>query len=183
MKSILAITGYAGSGKSTAAEYLVQHHGYVRFKFASPLKDMLRAFGLTEQEIEGDLKEKPCRLLMGKTPRQAMIALGTEWGRNLIDPALWTSHLIHRVNESGADRVVIDDCRFLNEAAAIAQLGGRVVRVYRTECRSSHASETEMDKIAIHYSIDNRETIRRLLAAMDTVVWLENRRIEDGKHQ
>lgn len=57
---IIGFTGLAGSGKSTAA----LHTGYTRVRFAGPLKDMMRALGLTEQEIEGDRKEKPCNLLV-----------------------------------------------------------------------------------------------------------------------
>jgi hypothetical protein len=47
-------------------------------KFAGPLKSMCMALGLTEAHIEGHLKEVPCELLCGQTPRHAMQTLGTE---------------------------------------------------------------------------------------------------------
>jgi hypothetical protein len=78
---LIALTGYAGSGKSTLADILACEHGFTVVKFAGPLKAMLRALGLDEREIEGDLKEQPCQLLAGHTPRRAMQTLGTEWGR------------------------------------------------------------------------------------------------------
>ena len=84
--SVIAITGQAGSGKTTIAKHLELEYNYVRVRFAEVLKDMLLALGLTEEEINGDLKEKPCSLLLGKTPRHAMQTLGIEWGRNLIHP-------------------------------------------------------------------------------------------------
>ena len=43
---------------------------------------MLYQLGLGEAHIEGALKEVPCELLGGKTPRYAMQTLGTEWGRD-----------------------------------------------------------------------------------------------------
>lgn len=39
---VLGITGFAGSGKSTVATYLVERHGFTRLSFAAPLKKMLR---------------------------------------------------------------------------------------------------------------------------------------------
>jgi hypothetical protein len=140
----VAFTGVAGSGKSTAAQYLVEHHGYTRARFAGPLKDMMRVIGLTEDEIEGHLKEKPCNLLQGKTPRHAMQTIGTQWGRDCIGPYFWIRLWRERVLEvtSQAGRVVVDDCRFPNEAAAIRKLGGDIFKIEgRGGIAGSHASE------------------------------------------
>lgn len=60
MKKILVLTGEAGAGKSTIARELERLEGFARIRFAGPLKDMVRALGLTDREIEGDLKEQPC---------------------------------------------------------------------------------------------------------------------------
>jgi len=142
---VIAIKGRAGAGKSTAANFLVDHYGYRLVKFAGPLKRMLAAVGLTQDEIEGDLKEVPCDLLGGQTPRHAMVTLGTEWGRDLIHPDLWVNlwrREAAKIVASGG-RVVADDCRFPNEAAAIRELGGRILEVSRAPSgvMSSHVSE------------------------------------------
>jgi hypothetical protein len=137
---VVALTGAAGSGKSTAADYLIRQHGYERVKFAGPLKDMCRAIGLTEDHIEGRLKEVPSDMLCGKTPRYLMQALGTELGRNLIGEDFWIRLWLHRV--AGADRVVVDDCRFPNEAAAVRSLGGVIIKLEgRGGIAGAHASE------------------------------------------
>ena len=39
---LIGLTGFAGSGKSTVAQYLVEQHGFTRLSFAAPLKKMLR---------------------------------------------------------------------------------------------------------------------------------------------
>src|SRR5690606_4187664 len=78
---IIALSGPAGSGKSTAAAYLVDK-GYTLIKFAGPLKAMCQAIGFTDWHLEGDGKERPLDWLQGKSPRQFMQLLGTEFGRD-----------------------------------------------------------------------------------------------------
>ena len=141
---VIALTGLAGSGKSTASKYLVEKHGYQLVKFAGPLKDMLRAIGLSEAQIEGELKEEPCEWLQGKTPRQAMQTLGCEWGRDCIGAGLWTELWVRRANLIIAEggRVVVDDCRFPNEADEVRKLGGVVWQlVGRGGIAGGHESE------------------------------------------
>lgn len=141
--NLIGLSGKAGSGKTTAAEALIAV-GWVRVKMAGPLKDMLRVIGLTEDHIEGHLKEVPCDLLMGQTPRHAMITLGTEWGRKQIDPDLWANVAGERIRLALAagQRVVVDDIRFENEAAVIRQLGGAVVMIQRdVATQINHESE------------------------------------------
>jgi hypothetical protein len=127
--SLIGLSGRAGSGKSHAANYLVEKHGYTKVKLAGPLKDMLRAVGLTEDHIEGSLKEEPCDLLCGKTPRFAMQTLGTEWGRELISVDLWGSLWRAQVGSllDQGKQVVTDDVRFSNEAARIKSMGGLMI--------------------------------------------------------
>lgn len=133
---VIAFTGKAGSGKSTAAKYLIGC-GYKLIKFADPLKDMLRAVGYSQRQIEGDLKE--IEDSSGRTPRHAMQTLGTEWGRKCMGEDFWVE--IWRERVTGAT-VVTDDCRFANEANAVRQAGGIVVKLEgRGGITSSHSSE------------------------------------------
>lgn len=137
---LIALTGAAGSGKSTAASYLVEHHGYVRVRFAQPLKDMMAALGLDERHIEGDLKQTPMEELSGQTPRYAMQTLGTEWGRNCMGDDFWVN--LWRQDALRHERVVVDDCRFPNEAEAIHALGGKIIKITgRGGIAGAHASE------------------------------------------
>jgi len=120
---------------------MLEEKGFTRTRFAGPLKDMIRSLGLTDREIDGDLKEEPCALLGGVTPRRAMQTLGTEWGRDLIHPEIWTVIWQERVRRLLAEGkwVVVDDCRFPNEAVAIKALGGFVIRI-RTSVSDSPVS-------------------------------------------
>ncbi len=158
LPSIIALTGLAGSGKSTASKYLVEKHGYKLVKFAGPLKDMLRAIGLSEAQIEGELKEEPCEWLQGATPRHAMQTLGTQWGRACIGPSFWIELWVRRVNLIIAEggRVVVDDCRFPNEADEVRKLGGVVWRIVgRGGIAGSHESEAGCGGADVEIANDN----------------------------
>lgn len=128
MTRIIALSGFKSSGKGAVAQTLAAE-GFVLVKFVDPLKNMLRAFGLSEREIEGDLKERPCDLLCGVTPRSAMQTLGTEWGRRLVHGDLWVNAWRSRALQH--ELVVVDDCRFPNEARVVSDLGGMIWRVVR----------------------------------------------------
>jgi hypothetical protein len=143
----IGLAGAAGAGKSTAAAAIWKMtHTRERqthiVKMAGPLKDMMRAmydytgvdWHQVEDRIEGALKEAVDPILGGLSPRIAMQRLGTDWGRNLIHPDLWTSLWQHRVRYladqyAGNLLVVTDDVRFPNEAQAIRELGGVVIGV------------------------------------------------------
>lgn len=176
MAGIVAFTGRAGSGKSTAADHLVAR-GWVRVKFADPLKDMIRALlaasGMPaaeiERRIEGDLKEQPEPILGDRTTRWAMQTIGTEWGRELIAPDLWTGIARARIlSHLAADRsVVIDDCRFENEADVVRRLGGMVVELQgRGGIAGAHQSERGVVPDLVHH---NDGTLAELRGWVDYV--------------
>ncbi len=156
-RTIVAFTGLAGSGKSTAAAHLVNRHGFQRVRFAGPLKSMMAALGCTQEQIDGSEKELPCELLGGKTPRHAMQTLGTEWGRDLIASDLWIRAWNAALAKVPAGvPVVVDDCRFPNEAEAVRVAGGVIIRIDRPGAgtTSVHSSEA--------HQLDAVETLRNI---------------------
>jgi hypothetical protein len=128
---IVGLCGAIGSGKTTAAKHLVDARGFERVRFAGPLKNMMKALGLTYDEIDGHLKEEPCELLGGKTPRHAMQSIGTEWGRELIDPDLWVRAWKRNAQLATSFHIVADDVRFPNEVDMIRSMGGKIIKVER----------------------------------------------------
>lgn len=138
---VIGLTGYEGSGKSTAAQYLVERHGYTRLSFAAPLKRMVRTLnpivgaklalkyghtytaepvylsdlleaGQTEQQI----KDGP----YGKKYREYCQDLGTDCVR-AEDPDFWINAAKRQMTDPEG-RYVFDDCRFPNEAETIKAL-------------------------------------------------------------
>ena len=170
MRVVVGFTGVARCGKGTAAQYLVERYGFRLVKFAGPLKDMARAIGLTENQIEGDEKELPCEMLGGRSPRYFMQHLGTGFGRDTICEDLWIRLWKSRVAEVPDDQgVVADDVRFPNEGLAIADLGGRVVRISANRpgvgISGSHVSE--LQTVPANITIDNSGYTDALLEQID----------------
>jgi hypothetical protein len=70
---LLGLVGASGSGKTTLARRLAEDHGFVRFHMGRPLKDMLKALGLSEADVAGtpEQRARPQLLLGGKSARHA----------------------------------------------------------------------------------------------------------------
>lgn len=172
---VIALVGQAGAGKSEVRQHLCSNHDFISVKFASILKSMLETLGLTDQEIEGALKEQPCSLLLGETPRYAMQTLGTEWGRDTIHPDLWVHAWKVKVTKylQLGHGVVCDDCRFMNEANTAATFHpSQIWRITRKDLpdRMKHASEQESDQIHADKTIKNYGTIGELKTAVDSIL-------------
>ncbi len=177
--SVIGLIGKMHSGKSEVARHLVYNHGYVLTKFAEVLKAMLRTLGLTEEEIEGALKNEPCMKLMGETPRWAMKSLGTEWGRNLIHEDLWAYFWKQKASDIllTGKKVVVDDCRFLNESRFIRDFHPSTIwkikkdkLLYSGDQTWGHQSETEHDQIEVDKTIKNYGSIGELKTNVDRLM-------------
>jgi len=140
---IIGICGLIGSGKDTIADYLQNIHEFRRESFASTLKDAVSAvFGWDRELLEGRTKESRAwreqvdtwwaeRLNMpGLTPRWVLQHWGTEVVRRSFHDDTWIASLENKLRKT-TDDVVISDCRFPNEIAAIKRAGGMVIRVVR----------------------------------------------------
>lgn len=171
---VIGLNGLMNSGKTTVADYLVTHRDFVRLKFSQGLKEMVRALGLNEDEIEGVLKEMPSEKLNGRTPRYAMQTLGTEWGRTHMGQDFWVNLLVQKAHrmEFGAN-IVIDDCRFPNEAVAIQRdLQGRVWKLVRgvQPVGVGHASEKEQVYVNVDTVLYNNGTLDDLLEKVEVML-------------
>ena len=140
---IIGICGFIGSGKDTVADYLTNFHEFRRESFANSLKDSVaHVFGWDRVMLEGRTKQArewreqvdpwwSDRLKMPElTPRWVLQHWGTEVCRHGFHDDIWIASLENKLRHS-EDDVVISDCRFPNEIAAIKRAGGLVVRVIR----------------------------------------------------
>lgn len=145
---LIGLAGAARSGKTTAAQHLATVHGLLHYALAQPLKQMLaQGFNLSDAHLEGALKEQPLPWL-GKSPRELMQLLGTEFGRHLVHRDLWLLLAEQNLQSManclpGSTGFVISDLRYENEAAWLRQRGGVVVHIMRPDAPgvASHSSE------------------------------------------
>lgn len=169
---IIGLHGLARSGKDTLASYLVEHHGFVRIGLADPLRKFVSDItGIPLEDLmDGPTKETPLEWLNNKSPRVLMQTLGTEWGRELIDPEMWLKvahQAIRRARQDGAPGVVIPDIRFDNEAWFTKACGGEVFKVVRDGAApvSAHVSEAGIDESLIAGIVNNNGPLSALAHA------------------
>ena len=142
MSTVIGICGFIGSGKDTAADFLVNFHEFRRESFASALKDAVASvFGWDREMLEGRTKESRAwreqrddwwseRLGMNITPRWVLQYWGTEVCRKAFHDDIWIASVENKLRTS-MDNIVISDCRFPNEIKAIKQQGGKVIWIQR----------------------------------------------------
>lgn len=172
MSRLIGIAGKAGSGKDTAGEHLVEHHGFKQYAFANPIRAMLAALGAfpASDLIDRETKEVVIGWL-GKSPRQMAQTLGTEWGRELVHPQLWVLMAQRRweAAQAAGEDLVITDVRFENEVLWVKEQGGQVIALERSGIAavSAHASELFDISAFADVVISNNGTINTLKASVD----------------
>lgn len=140
---IIGFVGFIGSGKDTAADYLVNFYEFRRDSFANTLKDAVAAvFGWDRVLLEGRTAEArewreqvdtwwAERLdIPHLTPRWILQHWGTEVCRHGFHDDIWIASLENKLSKT-KDNIVISDVRFPNEIKAIHKSGGIVVRIKR----------------------------------------------------
>jgi hypothetical protein len=124
--------------------------------------------------------------LVKLTPRKLLQLLGTEAGRQIIHPNIWVNALFadykkewngktffahgigREVRENVFPNWIITDVRFPNEAKAVKDKGGIMIRINRpgteSHCGGQHLSETSLDAYdKFDYLIENDGTVQDLI--------------------
>jgi hypothetical protein len=169
---IIGLAGKAGSGKDTAAAFIVEwaaYHGLTakRDAFADRLKQSAAAsFGAPGDPVEfcNKLKQtgvtiivigQPDRgtslppTLVRTTGRKFLQDFGTEGHRDVFGSEFWVEALFDsydkRRPDNNPDILVIPDCRFPNEIDAVHNRNGKVWELQgrASEDVPQHISETE----------------------------------------
>ncbi len=144
---LIGIAGRARAGKDTAADFTCKRFRFFnKHSFAKPIKEACRAiFDWNDRHLYGDLKET-IDPFYGISPRYAMQTLGTEWGRDIINPSIWVLRAAkeYRNNIEAVESMVVPDVRFENECQWVFDEGGIVIQLERDSNESiapDHISE------------------------------------------
>lgn len=176
---LIGLCGLAGAGKNSVAEHLVVHHGFDVLAFAEPVYAGLEAMLGLEEEALADRTRKEVPIdWLGRSPRELLQTLGTEWGRALIHPDVWVLVAARRLADlqknGGGQRVVFTDTRFANEADWLVRQGGVLWEVYGRSASGvrTHVSEAGIPPTYGRRSIWNggawSDTARQIDAALYT---------------
>lgn len=197
MRNIIGLSGYARSGKDTAAEYLVREHGFTRIAFADALRDALYALNPTLDiiwiednsfafpvsrpkpkrvrvaelvDIQGWEKAKTDELF-GEEVRSLLQRLGTDVGRALLGDNVWVDIALRKMLDPNGS-YVFTDVRFPNEAEALRKAGARMWRIERPGFGpvNGHPSETALDGCEFDLTIGNDADVEFFHALIGVVL-------------
>ncbi len=153
----LSFFGPQQVGKSTVAKHIcAKYPEKFRYRnFAGPLYAMAEAF---YGEIPAE-KEAPQELSGGKSLRQFLQLLGTEFGREMLDQDVWMNQLrLGIIKDNAAGLItVVDDCRFTNEYDMLTESGALHIEVSREGHgpKGTHPSEIEWQKFKADAQLRN----------------------------
>ena len=195
--SIILLRGFSNSGKDFIGEILCNQYNYTRYAFADSLKNIVAKQLNCSIDIlhSQDGKSQVCHTdPLRRTYRQILIDEALRL-RN-IDSDFFAKQCCKDIKH---DKVVITDCRFVNEVNSIKSVGGITMRVNRGERPiwysaavdynnepegseqrlkamvelgnySVHASEYSSIGLLYDYYIDNNGSIDNLHKQVNSVV-------------
>lgn len=167
----IALIGKMRSGKSTVANYLIEHYHYTEYAFGSELKRYAyELFG------EGEGKQRELLQWFGQTMRSR-------------DPDIWVKKTEEKIDThltSFFSNIVISDCRQQNEIDMLRKKGFTIIKVESdTSCRIArmiekedrvtekdltHETETSVDDIAADFTVINNGSLEELFIQVDRII-------------
>lgn len=174
---LIGITGLAKHGKDTIADYLVNQYAFMKYSFADPIKEMVnllvQPFGVRVTDPYWINNKEEVIPGLGRSLRFLYQTLGTEWGRELVNPDLWVMCAVAQYEELVKEHnehqlvfggLVVPDVRFENEAEFLRKAGGKIYKVERigVEAVRTHVSENGLDHEFIDDVIFNNGTLTDL---------------------
>jgi len=178
---IIGLTGFAGVGKDSVADALIEKLQFSRLSFADALyNEASKAFGVdiewmcdrTNKEtphpvmsllhckdfdfIETLCKDAECEnssewMRKPRSPREILQKWGTEYRREQCS-SYWVDQAENLINKHENSNIVFTDVRFKEEADLIRGVGGIIVRVDRAGINAVNDHPSE--QYAKHGSVD-----------------------------
>lgn len=185
---IIGISGKKQSGKNTVGVILQCLHENINFEgikevidkgvliydpnnmelvsFAFKLKEIASSLiGVKYWDFENQTFKKEVDPLTGLTNREILQKIGTSF-RELFGEDIWIKALFKHLECIGFDKnYIITDVRYKNEAKAIKEKGGILIRVNRnTDSNDTHQSEVDLDDYdKFDFIIDNNGSVEELI--------------------
>lgn len=204
---LLALGGYKRAGKDEAGDYLESAYEFVKMGMSDALNVALQNIGPRGPWVKLDfdvIDHYPWRnkryrgkyvkgdiiryadlvdavgytdAKLHKDAREYLQGLGTEVGRDMIDPEVWVRIAEKKIRALQAEgkNVVITAIRFPNELEMVRRLGGHSVWIERSqELRGAdgdqHASEVSLQSKDFEAFIDNNGSKDELRERVDSLL-------------
>lgn len=166
----IAIVGQARSGKDTIAHYLVDHHGFIEYKFSRGIHDVIDL-------IRGKLD----------TPKNRSELQGVGQGlRKVLGVDIWVDYTLKLIQteQPSHTNIVISDCRQQNEHDRLKKEGyifikvesDRQTRIDRMKREGDIFSESNLDHeteqipFDADYTVYNNGTLEELYQQIERIL-------------
>ena len=185
---IIGLCGFAGSGKGTLADILVENHGFRKISFATKLKDTASVmFGWDRDLLEGITDESRAwreevdeywsnELEQEITPRIMLQLFGTDCVRKNLHNNIWVSIVKKTLIDNPDVNWIIPDVRFPNEVDVIQQeLNSSVWWIKRGELpdwyhTAAIDNETDTNYMIINYPEVHESEYRWINTQFDNII-------------
>ena len=171
-RTIIMVSGYAGSGKDTISNFFVSNRQFVRVAFADSLKEFCSSKYKIDikkfhtQEGKASLYEKNENMTLRD------ILIDEAYNQRRDDPNFFVNLVINKIKNLNHD-VVISDFRYLNEYYNIKREFSnnfkiKTLHVDRPKISvCDEESEHQLDEFKFDYHVTNNTTIGDLQCKID----------------
>ena len=188
-KKLIGIIGLKNSGKDTMGNYLTTHHGFTKYAFANPVKEICKSlFSLSDEQLEDRKLKEKMDPRWGISPREMFQRIGTDFGQFTLFKLfpelnekikyreIWVKLFEQWFLKNKDKDIVVTDVRFMHEVNKIKSMGGQIVRIKRDcDTSDSHISEMELNQIntrLIDWEIDNNFELVDLYSQIDKIIYM-----------
>lgn len=165
-KIILLCSPLPKNGKDTVGEHLVNKYGYIRQAFADKVKECATKFFFWDGKKD-------------QRGRDLLIDIGTMTARKY-DNETWIKHVIKNIIENDLEKIVITDCRFINERESLVNSNElKEYKIYTIGIESNifgdkdykdNPSQIEYKDIKKDFLVFNNGTKEELYTTIDNIL-------------
>jgi hypothetical protein len=178
---IIGFIGKIGSGKDAAANYTTSKYKYIHIlRLSDPLKKAYASLlGIDRWSLDDQKFKNQLALDLNITHREFLQKFGTDFLRNMIHKDIFIKLYLNVVNgfkfSSNPSYIITPDIRFPNEAKAIKEEGGLLIKLkrinnpYTNTGVDGHESENYTDTLPYDKLIE-AEDLNELHHKLDVIL-------------